>query len=100
MQFTSCFTRNCTSNLRAVTVTMLEEKLMLNFYYENLPSENEIELSQVASTEVLSGFTIFILVKEQQIVLPQSKSIPLRNEDILVYHRYEGHPFDKIKIFF
>jgi len=89
-----------TSNLRAVTVTLLEKKLVLNFYYENEPTENEIDLAQVASTDVLSGFTILISVEEQQIVLPQSESIPLKNKDLLVYHRYEGHFLDKTTTFF
>lgn len=88
-----------TSNLRAVTVAMLDKELMLNFYYENEPTENEIDLSQVASTEVLSDFSN-VMVREQQIILPQPERISLKDEDILVYHRYEGHSLAEAQALF
>lgn len=89
-----------TSNLRALAVTVLPNDLTLNFFYENEPTDEEVELSQVASTEVLSGFRIFISVREQQILLPQPEPIPLKNEDLLVYYRYEGNSIAKIKTLF
>lgn len=96
-----------TNNLRAVTasVAMLPQKLVLNFYYENPPTENEIELSQIVSTEVLSGFKIIVDVREKQIILPLYEPLPIEGKDILVYYRYEKKyiekeivSFDKLEI--
>lgn len=91
-----------TSNLRAVTtsVSMLPQKLLLNFYYENPPTETEIELSQIVSTEVLSGFKIIVDVREKQVVLPLYEPLPIEKHDILVYYRYEKKCIENIVISF
>jgi len=80
-----------TSNLRALTVSILPQELMLNFYYENKPTEEEIKLSQVVSKKVASGFNN-ILVKEQQILLPQPQPVPVKKKDQWIYQRFEGNP--------
>lgn len=85
-----------TSNLRAVIVTVLSQELKLYFYYESEPTEEEVELSRVTSTEVFSDF-INVSVEEQQIVLPKSEPIPFKNGDLWVYYRYEGNLINKIK---
>jgi len=86
-----------TGNLRAVTVTIIDNEIMLYFYYDKEPTENEVELSQIASTEVVSDF--LVMIGEKQIVLPQPEPIPLMNGE-LVYHRYEGKPIPIVKTFF
>ena len=86
-----------TENLRAVTVKILgTTELALFFYYENKPTENEIDLSQVVATEVVSDF-IDVLIEEHQIVLPLSQPIPVNNVDMLVYYKYEGNYENKNK---
>jgi len=89
-----------TSNLRAVTVSMLSKEILLNFYYENKPTVDEVDLSQVVSTEFLSSLRVLVFVGEQQIVLPQSESVPVKDEDLLVYHRYEECFTNKINTLF
>jgi hypothetical protein len=89
-----------TNNLRAVTVSILPQELILNFYYENAPSEQEIILCEKVFKKVCSDF-YDIFVKIQTIVLSQPIPIPIKKRDQWVYHRYEGNPFFfKIKTFF
>lgn len=91
-----------TNNLRAVTtsIAMLPQKLTLNFFYENIPTENEIELSQIVSTEVFSGFKIIVDVREKQIILPISETLDIEGQDLLVYYRYEKKYIEKEVISF
>lgn len=86
-----------TGNLRAVTATIIDNEIMLYFYYDKEPTENEIELSQIASTEVVSDF--LVMIGEEQILLPQPEPIPLKDGE-LVYHRYEEQFENKIKKLF
>lgn len=79
-----------TNNLRAVSAIVSKKEINLKFLYENQPSENEIELSQIASTEIFSDFGD-VIVNEQQIVLNKSNIIPLASEEMLLYHRYENN---------
>ena len=45
-----------TNNLRAVTVSTLENEIIQYFYYEHQPNNEEIEISAIVASEVISDF--------------------------------------------
>ncbi len=45
-----------TPNLRAVHINIDNEQIILSFYYDKSPSEEEIELSSLADTDFISDF--------------------------------------------
>lgn len=59
-----------------------------------------MDLSQVTSTEILCGFETTPTVNEQHITLPMPQPIPLKNEVLCVYHRFEATHINKSKILF
>lgn len=75
-----------TSNLRAVTVTNLNNELILYFYYENHPADEEVEISEIVASEIMSDF-INISIEVKRIVSSTSEKIP--SEGIWVYHKKE-----------
>jgi hypothetical protein len=75
-----------TNNLRAVTVSNVENKLTFNFYYEHQPSDEEIEISEIVASEVLSDFTN-VDVHVKRVILSAPQKIP--NEGFWVYHKKE-----------
>lgn len=75
-----------TSNLRAVTVTILNNELILYFYYENQPTDEEVEISEIVASEIMSDF-INISIEVKRIVSSTSEKIP--GEGIWVYHKKE-----------
>lgn len=79
-----------TSNLRAVSATFIESDFMIYFYYHEEPSEQEIDLSEIVSTEVISDF-INITAEVERIVIPEPERIPLKENGIWVYYRYEEY---------
>lgn len=75
-----------TSNLRAVCVNILENELSFNFYYEHQPSEDEIEISEIFVSEVLSDF-IGVSIKVKRVILSPPQKIP--NKGLWIYHKKE-----------
>ena len=75
-----------TPNLRAVSVTTFQNEVTLYFYYEHQPCDEEIEISEVVASEVVSDFIeVSIIVK--RIVLQMPKNIT--EKGILVFHKRE-----------
>jgi hypothetical protein len=75
-----------TPNLRAIDVSFDNNNIELFFYYENPPSEEEVELTGIVENKVHADFIETSIVTER-IVLPMSERIP---EKLLrIYHRSE-----------
>jgi hypothetical protein len=45
-----------TENLKAASIVFNEKNIAMSFYYENEPSEDEVEISEVVASEVVSDF--------------------------------------------
>lgn len=89
-----------TTNLRAMTISLQSQELVLNFYYEKEPTEDEISLYKAVLKKVSLIFT-FKSVIGKQIVLPKPESIPLKKFDQWIFCRFEKKPsLFKIKTFF
>lgn len=77
-----------TPNLRAVIFYCHENDICLIFYYDQSPSENELELASLADTEFISNLSSCKHKTEYKIItLPYPKPIP--KDGTLVYLRYE-----------
>lgn len=77
---------NITNSLRAMNVKLLENVLEVYFYYDKPPSEEEIELSEIIASEVISDF-VNLSVHVIREVLPHNQPVPERG--LRVFHRYE-----------
>jgi hypothetical protein len=75
-----------TNNLRAVNVEYNENQINIFFYYANVFSDEEIDLSEIVSTEVMTNFFEVSVVSEREII-PLNKYLP--NKGIRVFHRAE-----------
>lgn len=79
-----------TSNLRAVSATLKENDFLINFYYDKDPDDQEIDLSEIVSTEVISAF-VQATAEVVRTVIPAPEKIPLIENGIWVYFRYEEY---------
>jgi len=79
-----------TNNLKAVKISILETNFILYFYYDNEPNDNEIDLSEIVSTEVISGY-MEATAEVKRFILPEPIKIPFKEGEIFVYHRYEEY---------
>lgn len=74
-----------TPNLRAVSILYENESMIIFFYYEFPPSEDEIEISEIVGSEVIADFVIPVDVK--QITLGATEKIP--ENGLRIFHRHE-----------
>lgn len=90
-----------TNNLNALTITMLSKELIINFYYDNAPSQEEIHLSKIFSKKIALDLSNFV-VKVFHVVLKNQQLIPINKEDQWVFYRQKekNSPLFKIKTFF
>lgn len=75
-----------TPNLRGVNALIQGQNLIIKFYYEHPPDEEEEDLAEIVGTEVyasLVDFQVEVMVE----ILP--KSVILPEEGLRVYHRQE-----------
>lgn len=84
-----CLRGEVTSNLRAVTVEFGKDFIFLYFYFDEEPSELEIEEAEVTLTEVLCDFSIYasMFFYAVKIHFPYPYKIP--DQGFLAFHRYE-----------
>ena len=75
------------SNLRAVVVKIDGNKINLLFFYDSIPSEDEIELANLTETEFMADFPFSVKIDFEIIHLPQPNPIP--NSGIFAYFRFE-----------
>lgn len=76
-----------TPNIRKVSVELKENVIALHFYYAEEPTEEEIELSEEASSEVIADFPEPFLIECQRHIVTSPKKIDQTGS--LVYSRYE-----------
>lgn len=76
-----------TPNLRKVSVELEENAVALHFYYSETPTEDEIELSEVAASEVIADFPESLLIECQRHVITPPRKI--EHIGSLVYSRSE-----------
>lgn len=76
-----------TPNTRKVSVELKDSVIALHFYYAEKPTEEEIELSEEASSEVIADFPEPFLIECQRHVVTSPQKIEQIGS--LVYSRYE-----------
>lgn len=76
-----------TPNLRKVSIEEKENVISLYFYYDHEPSEEEIELSEDAATEVISDFSDSYLIACARQVIKAPQKINFIG--YLIYSRFE-----------
>jgi hypothetical protein len=76
-----------TPNVRKISICQNENDLLLCFYYDEEPSEMEIELSEVAASEMIADFPKPFLIDCERIVVKAPGKI--NSEGDLLYSRYE-----------
>lgn len=79
-----------TPNVRKVSVNQIEKVIYIHFYYNDVPSEMEIELSEEAASEFIADFSEPFLIKCERHVIGYPKKIHF--DGYLVYSRYENIP--------
>lgn len=78
---------NITPNVRKVSISESNKIIYLYFYYENAPSDLEIELSEDTMTEVIADFPQPYGIESKREVIKCPNKIPFQG--CLVYSRYE-----------
>lgn len=76
-----------TPNLRAAYVELVENSIILHFYYASPLSEKEIELSESATRKMIANFPAPIHIDCQRHVVEMPNRITFKG--LLVYFRYE-----------
>lgn len=76
-----------TSNVRKVVIYEKNNMITLYFYYDHLPSEKEIDLSEDAATEVIADFPEPYQIACERIVSPFPQKITYPG--YLIYSRFE-----------
>jgi hypothetical protein len=76
-----------TPNLRKVSVEEKDNVISLYFYYDQEPSEEEIDLSEDAATEVIAGFAESCLIDCKRVVVKSPEKINFTG--YLIYSRFE-----------
>ncbi len=76
-----------TPNLREFSIQEKDNVISLYFYYDHVPSENEVDLSEDAATEVIANFLEpFLIACERKVVKYPEK---INFSGYLIYSRYE-----------
>jgi len=75
-----------TPNLRAVYITFENEIIVLTFYYDKEPTEDEFELANLADTDFISD-----LPDSESDFRVRTTPYPMKipNQGFCIYHRYE-----------
>ena len=76
-----------TPNLREVSIQEKDNVICLYFYYDQEPSEEEIDLSEDAATEVIANFSDPFLIDCSRCVMSYPEKINF--EGYLIYSRFE-----------
>lgn len=76
-----------TPNLRKVSVQEKDRIISLYFYYDQEPSEEEIDLSEDAVTEVIADFAETFTISSKRILIAYPEKIIF--EGYLIYSRFE-----------
>jgi hypothetical protein len=76
-----------TPNLRKVSIQEKDDVISLYFYYDQEPSEEEIELSEDAATEVIADFPEPFLISCNRCVIAYPEKINFHG--YLIYSRFE-----------
>jgi hypothetical protein len=76
-----------TPNLRKMSIEEKDHIISLYFYYDQEPSEEEIDLSEDAATEVIADFSEPFLISCKRFVIGYPNKINF--EGYLIYSRFE-----------
>lgn len=78
-----------TSNIRSIRVTFSDAFINIYIYYDKSPSEEEEELSEIVSSEVMAYYAN-VMVEVHRNVIPEPQQIPeISKDEIWVYSRWE-----------
>jgi hypothetical protein len=82
-----------TPNIRKISIHQNENNLLLCFYYDEEPTEIEIELSEEAASEMIADFPEPFLINCERSVVKAPKEINRKGH--LLYSRFEpqGYSF-------
>jgi len=78
---------NITPNVRRISINQDRTNLLLFFYYDMDPTEVEIELSEIAASEIIADFSEPFLINCERLVVKSPERI--NEEGDLLYSRYE-----------
>ncbi len=81
-----------TSNVRKVSIEAEDNSIRVFFYYNENPSEEEVELSDIAETEIIADFPKINLINSERIVIKYPEKINYNG--YLIYSRFEKPPND------
>lgn len=76
-----------TPNVRKVSVDLEKNVISIHFYYNDTPTEMEVELSEEAATELIAHFPEPFLLDCERYVIPSPEKIMFKG--MLIYSRYE-----------
>jgi hypothetical protein len=76
-----------TPNLRKMSIKETDNVISVYFYYDQNPSEEEIDLSEDAATEVIADFSAPFLISCERSVIAYPEKITF--EGYLIYSRFE-----------
>lgn len=79
-----------TPNIRKVSVIQQENNLSLCFYYDEEPTEIEVELSEEAASEMAADFSEPFLIDCERFVVKYPQKIDRKGH--LLYSRFEPNP--------
>lgn len=77
-----------TPNLREVSIQEKDNVISLYFYYDKEPSENEVDLSEDAATEIIANFSEPFLIACERKVVKYPEIISFSG--YLIYSRFEA----------
>ena len=79
-----------TKNVKAIYATLAEDKLTWIVYYDTEPTEDEIELQRIATTEIVCDFPEAMSVDEQFLYHPEPICMKNTNYYNWIFSKYEG----------
>ncbi|MCB9350309.1 MAG: hypothetical protein H6573_22760 [Lewinellaceae bacterium] len=77
-----------TSNMRAITVGVKNDKLFITVFFENTPSEEELELISEMAAEIIADFP-YVNSSVEVPVTTSDNINNLKRLDFWVFKRYE-----------
>lgn len=76
-----------TPNVRKVSVSQIDDSIVIHFYYDKEPTELEAELSEEAASELIANYSDPFLISCKRLAIESPRKIEF--EGSLIYSRFE-----------